>query len=57
MASIRTTMRAALAGQVRAAVVRERAEQDRLRTTADFVEGVRATSERRPPRFEGRCPR
>ena len=54
VASIRTTMRAALAGQVRAAVVRERAEQDRLRTTADFVEGVRATSERRPPRFEGR---
>jgi enoyl-CoA hydratase/carnithine racemase len=54
VASIRTTMRAGLADGVRAAVVRERAEQERLNKTADFAEGVRATAERRPARFEGR---
>jgi 2-(1,2-epoxy-1,2-dihydrophenyl)acetyl-CoA isomerase len=52
--SIRATMRAGLAGRVRAATDREAAEQDRLRGTADWREGVRATAERRPPRFEGR---
>ena len=39
---------------VRAAMVREAAEPDRLRATQDWLEGVRATAERRPPRFEGR---
>jgi 2-(1,2-epoxy-1,2-dihydrophenyl)acetyl-CoA isomerase len=52
--SIRATMRGDLAGQIRAATDREAAEQDRLRDTADFGEGVRAMAERRPPRFEGR---
>jgi 2-(1,2-epoxy-1,2-dihydrophenyl)acetyl-CoA isomerase len=54
VASIRATMRGDLAGLVRAATDREAAEQDRLRTTSDFREGVRATAERRPPRFQGR---
>jgi enoyl-CoA hydratase/carnithine racemase len=52
--SIRATMRGDLAGRIRAATDREAAEQDRLRGTADFVEGVRAMAERRPPRFEER---
>lgn len=52
--SIRATMRRGLAGQVRAAAQREAAEQDRLRDTADWREGVRAMAERREPRFEGR---
>jgi 2-(1,2-epoxy-1,2-dihydrophenyl)acetyl-CoA isomerase len=52
--SIRATMRGDLAGRIRAATGREAAEQDRLRGTADFSEGVRAMAERRPPRFEER---
>jgi 2-(1,2-epoxy-1,2-dihydrophenyl)acetyl-CoA isomerase len=52
--SIRATMRGQLADQVRAATDREAAEQDRLRGTADFREGVSAMAERRPPRFEER---
>ena len=52
--SIRATMRGDLAARFRLAPAREAAEQERLRTTRDFVEGVRATAERRPPRFEGR---
>ena len=52
--SIRATMRAGLADRVRNATARELAEQDRLRATADFAEGIRASAERRPPRFEGR---
>lgn len=51
--SIRQTMRAGLAASFRAATVREREEQDRLRLTGDFAEGVRAVTERRPPRFSG----
>ena len=38
----------------RAALEREASEQDRLRATADFREGVTASIERRPPRFQGR---
>jgi 2-(1,2-epoxy-1,2-dihydrophenyl)acetyl-CoA isomerase len=52
--SIRETMRGDLAARIRAATDREGIEQNRLRQTADFAEGVRASSERRPPRFEGR---
>jgi 2-(1,2-epoxy-1,2-dihydrophenyl)acetyl-CoA isomerase len=52
--SIRATMRGDLAGRIRAATDREAAEQDRLRGTADFSEGVHAMAERRPPRFEER---
>ena len=52
--SIRDTMRGDLAGRVHAATDREAAEQDRLRETADWREGVTAMAQRRPPRFEGR---
>jgi enoyl-CoA hydratase/carnithine racemase len=52
--SIRETMRGHLAAQVRAATEREGAEQNRLRRTADFREGIAATAQRRPPSFEGR---
>lgn len=52
--SIRETLRARLVEDVRAAVVRERAEQDRLSATDDWREGVAAMAERRAPRFVGR---
>ena len=52
--SIRATMRGDLADRVRAATDHELEEQDRLRGTADFKEGVRATAERRLPEFQGR---
>ena len=54
VASIRQTMRGHLARAIREATDREGAEQDRLRRTSDFAEGIRATAERRPPRFEGK---
>lgn len=52
--SIRATMRAGLADAVAAATDHELAEQTRLRETRDFVEGARATAERRTPHFERR---
>lgn len=52
--SIRQTMRGDLAGRVRAALDREGSEQERLRRTDDWAEGVRAAAERRDPRFTGR---
>ncbi len=51
--AIRATMRRGLADQVREATDLERAEQERLRRTADFAEGVAASSQRREPRFTG----
>jgi enoyl-CoA hydratase/carnithine racemase len=51
--AIRETMRGELAERVRAATRREHVEQQRLRATDDFAEGIRASSERRAPRFTG----
>ena len=47
-------MRGDLADRVRAATARENQEQQRLRETDDFQEGVAAVAERRPPNFTGR---
>jgi 2-(1,2-epoxy-1,2-dihydrophenyl)acetyl-CoA isomerase len=52
--SIRQTMRGHLADDVARVTDREDAEQVRLRTTADFAEGTKASFERRPPHFVGR---
>jgi 2-(1,2-epoxy-1,2-dihydrophenyl)acetyl-CoA isomerase len=52
--AIRATMREGLAERVRRATERERREQAVLAQTEDFAEGVRASAERRPPRFSGR---
>lgn len=53
VASIRATMRDGLADRYRAATAHERVEQDRLRATKDFREGIRASAERRTPVFRG----
>ncbi|WP_286900899.1 enoyl-CoA hydratase/isomerase family protein [Thermocrispum sp.] len=52
--SIKATLRSRLAAEVRAATRHEKAEQDRLFTTHDAREGVRAGAERRRPEFLGR---
>jgi 2-(1,2-epoxy-1,2-dihydrophenyl)acetyl-CoA isomerase len=51
--SIRETMRAGLVERFREATARELTEQERLRTTKDFAEGVAAAAERRDPEFDG----
>jgi enoyl-CoA hydratase/carnithine racemase len=51
--SIRATLRTGLLERVEAALEREAFEQDRLRGTADFREGVTASLQRRAPRFHG----
>lgn len=51
--SIRETMRGHLADEVAKVTEREDAEQIRLRQTADFAEGTRASFERRDPNFTG----
>jgi 2-(1,2-epoxy-1,2-dihydrophenyl)acetyl-CoA isomerase len=51
--SIRATLRQGLVERVRQAMDHECAEQERLRTTSDFAEGVRAGAGRRAPRFTG----
>jgi len=50
----RATMRAGLADRVRAATDHELDEQNRLRVTEDFKEGIKAMAERRVPNFAGR---
>jgi 2-(1,2-epoxy-1,2-dihydrophenyl)acetyl-CoA isomerase len=52
--AIRETMRGDLPERVRAATEREHAQQALLFATDDFQEGVRASAERRTPRFSGR---
>jgi len=50
----RATMRQGLADRVKAATDHELEQQEWLRGTADFQEGVKAVSERRVPNFQGR---
>ncbi len=52
--SIRQTMRGPLVEPARAAMVRERAEQERLMATEDWKEGLAAVGERREANFQGR---
>jgi len=47
-------MRAGLADRVLAATNHELVEQNKLRVTEDFKEGVKATGERRVANFKGR---
>jgi 2-(1,2-epoxy-1,2-dihydrophenyl)acetyl-CoA isomerase len=51
--SIRQTLRGPLAVQARAAMARERAEQERLMQTTDWREGLAAVRDRRPAEFTG----
>ena len=52
--STRETMRRGLADAIDAATERELVEQDWLRRTEDFNEGIKAYGERRLPNFQGR---
>jgi 2-(1,2-epoxy-1,2-dihydrophenyl)acetyl-CoA isomerase len=51
--AIRATLRQGLVDRLRLAMDHECAEQEALRTTRDFAEGIRASAERRAPRFAG----
>ncbi|HXO03479.1 MAG TPA: enoyl-CoA hydratase-related protein, partial [Stellaceae bacterium] len=50
----RETMRRGLVDAVDAATERELVEQDWLRRTEDFSEGIKAMADRRLPNFQGR---
>lgn len=52
--SIRTTMRGTLAAEVEIVTQHEDSEQVRLMSTHDFVEGSKASLERRDPNFVGK---
>ncbi|MBD0021606.1 enoyl-CoA hydratase/isomerase family protein [Gordonia pseudamarae] len=52
--SIRATLRGDLPEKMRAAMAHERAKQEELMGTADFIEGTTALRERRTPGFIGR---
>lgn len=49
--AIRATLRQGLVERLRLAMAHEGAEQERLRSSADFHEGIQASAERREPRF------
>jgi len=49
----RATLRAGLVERIRAATSHELEQQDRLKKTQDFAEGVKATAERRAANFVG----
>jgi 2-(1,2-epoxy-1,2-dihydrophenyl)acetyl-CoA isomerase len=53
VAAIRATLRQGLVDQARLAMDHECAQQEALRLTADFAEGIRASAERRPAHFTG----
>jgi enoyl-CoA hydratase/carnithine racemase len=50
----RETMRRGLVDEIEAATERELVEQDWLRRTEDFSEGIKAMADRRLPNFQGR---
>jgi 2-(1,2-epoxy-1,2-dihydrophenyl)acetyl-CoA isomerase len=51
--SIRATLRQGLVERLRLAMAHEGAEQERLRGTSDFAEGIAASGQRRQPSFTG----
>jgi enoyl-CoA hydratase/carnithine racemase len=52
--STRETVRRGLADEIEASTERELVEQEWLRRTADFKEGVKAMADRRLPNFQGK---
>ena len=54
VSAIRATMRAGIGDRVRAVARHELDQQQKLAATEDFREGIRASRDRRAPRFTGR---
>lgn len=54
VATIRTALRGNLLATIEQTLAAERADQERLMTTADFREGIRALRDRRNPEFVGK---